>query len=81
MPRTPFLLPGYGAQGATARDVAGAFPDRDRPWRGGLVNSSRGIAFAWRRPENGGRPWKDAASDAIDEMITDLREALGIPAP
>ena len=78
MPHTPFLLPGYGAQGASARDVAAAFPDRAHPWRGGLVNSSRGIAFAWR--EDPGRSWKDASSDALDAMIAELREALEIPA-
>lgn len=80
MPRTPFLLPGYGAQGATARDVVHAFPHSERRWRGGLVNSSRGIAFAWRQPKNAGRSWKDSASDALDTMIADLREALGIHA-
>lgn len=80
MPRTPFLLPGYGAQGASARDVVNAFPDRERRWRGGLVNSSRGIAFAWRESKNAGRSWKDSASEALDAMIADLREALGIRA-
>jgi len=80
MPHTPFLLPGYGAQGASARDIVGAFADRARPWSGGIVNSSRGIAFAGRKPENAGRSWKDAASGAIDAMINDLRAALEISA-
>ena len=79
MPNTPFLLPGYGAQGAGAADIVAAFPDRSRPWRGGVVNSSRQIAFAWRgAPE---LDWKDASSRALDAMIADLREALeGAPA-
>ena len=80
MPRTPFLLPGYGAQGASAKDVAPAFPDRVRPWSGGLVNSSRGIAFAWREEPSPGGSWKDASSRALDRMIEDLRLALGIRA-
>ena len=79
MPHTPFLLPGYGAQGAGASDVVAAFTDTERPWRGGLVNSSRGIAFAWRKSE-AGTSWKDASSRALDAMIDDLRTALGIPA-
>ena len=79
MPHAILLLPGYGAQGATARDVAAAFADPAVPWRGGLVGSSRGVAFAWREPKNAGRSWKDAASDALDAMIADLRDALGIP--
>jgi len=79
MPRTPFLLPGYGAQGASAEDVVAAFPDERCPWRGGLVNSSRGIAFAWRK-DPAAASWKDAASTALDAMIADLRRALRIPA-
>ena len=76
MPRATLLLPGYGAQGATAHDVVDAFPDPTHPWRGAIINSSRGIAFAWRKPENAGRHWKDAARDALDDMITDVRTAL-----
>ena len=76
LPRAPFLLPGYGAQGAGAEDVKDAFPDPRHPFRGGLVNSSRGIAFAYRKPEHSGRDWRDAAKDALDAMIDDLRGAL-----
>ncbi len=81
MPHTPFLLPGYGAQGATAHDVAPAFTDRRHPWRGGLVNSSRGVAFAWKQPNFAGRSWKDAASAALDRMIGELRTVLEIRSP
>jgi orotidine-5'-phosphate decarboxylase len=76
MPQTPFLVPGFGAQGGTARDVVGAFPDARHPWRGGLVNSSRGIAFAYRNDAHAGRDWRDAARDALDAMVVELREAL-----
>ena len=76
MPHAPFLLPGYGAQGAGAEDVVDAFPDPAHPFRGGLVNSSRGIAFAYRKPEHKNRTWKEAAAHALDEMIDDLRRAL-----
>ncbi|HED64212.1 MAG TPA: orotidine-5'-phosphate decarboxylase [Planctomycetes bacterium] len=76
LPKTPFLLPGYGAQGAGADDVKPAFCDAESPWRGGLVNSSRGIAFAWRK-DSASHP-KDAASKALDRMIADLAAALDI---
>lgn len=80
MPRTPLLLPGYGAQGASARDVASAFrAPRARgahPFSGAIVNSSRGIAFAYRAGAHRGRPWKDAASAALDEMIAELCSAV-----
>ncbi len=43
MPRALFLLPGYGAQGATAADVAGAF---DANGHGAIVAASRRIILA-----------------------------------
>lgn len=76
LPRAWLLLPGYGAQGASARDVRGAFCDRARPWRGALVNSSRGVAFAWREKQHAGRAWQDATRTALESMIGELRTAL-----
>ena len=78
MPRTPLLLPGVGAQGATAADCKAAFPDPAHPWRGALINSARGIAFAWKKPEHARRSWKDAALHALDTSIAELRDALGL---
>ena len=46
MPHTFFLVPGYGAQGGSAKDVAPMF---DRSGGGAAVNSSRGIIAAWRK--------------------------------
>lgn len=71
MPRAFLLLPGYGAQGASAKDVVGAFTDGGR---GAIVASSRGIAFAYRKA--GTNDWKRAASDALDAMRADLSGAL-----
>lgn len=76
LPRAWLLLPGYGAQGASARDVRGAFGERARPWRGALVNSSRGVAFAWREKPHAGRAWQDATRAALESMIGELRTAL-----
>jgi orotidine-5'-phosphate decarboxylase len=80
MPRTPLLLPGFGAQGATAQDVVDAFlphtSSGPRRASGALVNSSRGISFAYRSGPGRGRPWKDAASAALDVMIGELRAVL-----
>jgi orotidine-5'-phosphate decarboxylase len=45
MPGVIFLVPGYGAQGASAADTAGAFrPDG----LGAVVNSSRGVLFPFQ---------------------------------
>ncbi len=43
LPRTWFLVPGYGAQGATADDCRACLDPRGF---GALVNSSRGVTFA-----------------------------------
>lgn len=45
LPNTFFLVPGYGAQGASAGDVAVNF---DNFGGGAIVNSSRGIMNAWK---------------------------------
>lgn len=73
MPHAPLLVPGYGSQGGSAADTAGAF---DANGLGGLVNSSRGIIFAHRRKEFAERfapeRWEDAVAAATREMIADL---------
>jgi orotidine-5'-phosphate decarboxylase len=71
LPRTPFLIPGYGAQGGGARDVVGAFGASSA---GGLVNSSRGILFPAPRS---GEDWRAATRRAVLDMAQELRAALG----
>ena len=46
LPHTFFLVPGYGAQGGGAKDVAPAF---DENGLGAIINSSRGIMCAWKK--------------------------------
>ncbi len=70
-PQQFFLVPGYGAQGATARDLAGAF---DRRGLGAIVNSSRGIIFAWQKTDcKTGENFAQAAYDAAVAMRDDLK--------
>jgi len=74
MPHTWFLVPGYGAQGATARDTAAAF---DGHGHGAIINNSRGIIFAHRRGEYaqrfGSGRWQEAVEAATRDMIDQLR--------
>lgn len=74
MPHSWFLVPGFGAQGGTAADVAAAF---DEQGLGAIVNSSRGIIFAHERPEYadrfGPRRWQQAVEAATKDMIEQLR--------
>jgi orotidine-5'-phosphate decarboxylase len=44
MPNVPFLVPGYGAQGASGDDVANAF---DKNGLGAIVNSSRKVMTSY----------------------------------
>ncbi len=69
MPNVPILLPGYGAQGGSAKDLADAFDERGL---GGVVNNSRGILFAYQTEKHRGRDWRDAIRAATQEMIADL---------
>ncbi|MEX2317669.1 MAG: orotidine-5'-phosphate decarboxylase [Pirellulales bacterium] len=74
MPHTWFLVPGYGSQGGTAADVAGAF---DANGLGAIINNSRGIIFAHERPEYaerfGAARWQGAVEAATREMIAELK--------
>ena len=64
LPHTFFLVPGYGAQGGGAKDVAPAF---DENGIGAVINSSRGIMCAWKKEE--GLDPKDYAQAARREAI------------
>ena len=77
MPSTVILIPGFGAQGGAAADVAGGF---DRHGRGAIVNNSRNILFAYRRPEfqsYGPDRWQDATRAATSEMNEQLNAVRG----
>lgn len=71
LPGVLLLVPGYGAQGATAVDVAAAF---DPTGLGALINSSRGLTFAYRRPEftRFGDNWQAAVEAAVRQMVAEL---------
>lgn len=72
LPRVPFLVPGYGSQGATSKDVAAAF---DEDGLGALINNSRGITGAHSRPAyrvRFGDRWQGAVEQAVRDMIEDL---------
>lgn len=74
MPNSLFLIPGFGAQGGTAADVAGGF---DENGLGAVVNSSRGIIFAYENPKYEVAPdeWTQAIEQATEDAITALRDS------
>jgi len=73
IPHTLLLVPGYGAQGGGIDDVLPAF---DAAGEGAVVNSSRGIIFAWRHGPHAGRHGEGAWRDAVRAAAAEMRDAL-----
>ncbi len=76
MPHTFFLVPGYGAQGATAEDLAGTF---NKNGLGSIVNSSRGIIAAYQKDvyaDFGEKDFAKASRQAVIDMRNDLNRVL-----
>jgi len=70
MPKAYFLVPGYGAQGASGKDIVHCF---NEDGLGAIVNSSRGIIFAYLKSD---LDYKAAARQAVIDMKTDINSAL-----
>ncbi|SHM67630.1 orotidine-5'-phosphate decarboxylase [Anaerosporobacter mobilis DSM 15930] len=76
MPKTYILVPGYGAQGGKAADLAPYF---NKDGLGAIINSSRGIIAAYKQPgyeKYGEEAYADASRQAVIDMITDIKSAI-----
>lgn len=73
MRHTPFLVPGFGAQGAGVEEVTPCF---DEHGLGAIVNASRSIIFAYDRVQ--ASSWEAAVESAARGMRDQLRGAVGI---
>ena len=71
---TFFLIPGYGAQGANAEMLKCCFDERGL---GGIVNNSRGIICAYKKPAYAGMNYAEAARAACIDMQRDLVNTIG----
>ncbi len=69
MPNQIFLVPGYGAQGGGAEDTKPCF---HKNGTGAIVNSSRGIIFAYEKQGKSEEAYAEAARDAALAMKEDL---------
>lgn len=77
MPHAYILVPGYGAQGGTGKDLVNFF---DKDGLGAIVNSSRGIIAAWKSdkyPQFADGNVGEAARAAALDMKADIASALG----
>lgn len=75
LPRAYFLVPGYGAQGGTSEDLKACF---NSGGLGAVVNSSRGIIFAWEKEAYKSLAWEKAVEKAVTDMRADINSALGV---
>ncbi len=78
MPKTYILVPGYGAQGGKAADLAPYF---NEDGLGAIVNSSRGIIAAYKQDRYAGfgeENFGDASRQAVLDMIEDITTAVGL---
>jgi orotidine-5'-phosphate decarboxylase len=71
LPRSPLLLPGVGAQGATPADVARAFTAGQAS---ALVTASRSVIFAYRESE---ADWRTAAAAEAQSRAAQVWAAAG----
>lgn len=77
LPKSIFLLPGYGAQGATAEMTKAAFTDG----KGAIISASRSILYAHREEkyaEKFGDNWEKCVEQATVDMREDVRQVLGL---
>lgn len=65
LPKSIFLLPGYGTQGATGEMTRAAF---DAKGQGAIVSASRSILY----PKSTGSDWRKSIEDAVLAMRADL---------
>lgn len=76
MPKSYILVPGYGAQGGKASDLAPYF---NEDGLGAIVNSSRGIIAAYKQEKYasfGSENFADASRQAVVDMIEDINGAI-----
>lgn len=72
MPSTPFLVPGYGAQGAGAEACRPCFRARGD---GAIINASRSVIYAFETPAYAtrfGDDWRGAITAAAREFAADV---------
>ncbi len=76
VPNALFLVPGYGAQGASAVDAVAGFIAGKQGLEGGVVNSSRGVVYPpGAQAAKSFDAWRAAVGDAMAVAAGELRAA------
>ncbi len=77
LPKSLFLVPGYGAQGGSAEHaVQGFVPGPDGRLEGGLVNSSRAILYPAAGTRADAKGWEKAFDEALQRSVDELSAAV-----
>lgn len=76
LPRALFLVLGYGAQGASAREAVRGFQRGPVGLEGGMVNSSRPILFPDVPTDCGALVWEQGVLSALNSAACELGEAI-----
>ena len=77
LPNAPFLVPGFGAQGAGPEKATSGLIRGQHGWEGGLINSTRGLIF----PQNAATAstpddWRSAIAETIAANKTILNSVF-----
>ncbi len=76
LPKSFFLIPGYGAQGGSLKTIASGI---NKDGMGAVINSSRGIMYAWNRRFKGEineASYLKAASREVDIMNGEIHQII-----
>jgi orotidine-5'-phosphate decarboxylase len=76
LPHTPFLVPGYGAQGGTAAACRPCFREDGT---GAIVNASRSVIYAYEKPYYAERlrdDWSACVEQACRDFVNEVVRAL-----
>ncbi len=76
LPEALFLVPGYGAQGASAADAVAGFITTRQGRQGGIVNSSRAVLYPKAaQAASSLATWRTAIGEAMAAAASELRAA------
>jgi orotidine-5'-phosphate decarboxylase len=74
LPDALFLVPGYGAQGASAADAVAGFVKKAKGREGGVVSSSRAVSYpATAQAAKTIDEWREAVGEAMAAAAAELR--------
>lgn len=76
LPRSLFLVPGYGAQGGSAADAVRGFLPGPAGLEGGIVSSSRGVLFPPGSDTDDLGTWQRTIDAALDRATGELGAAV-----